>query len=88
MHIINFVEYQEYVDRLGEASCYLKKTLDWNHSADLDLERISDAMGTNWEINYSTSLGFPQKQVDDLKEVHRGDHPALLRYCVICAVKP
>ena len=77
------IEYQEYVDHLGEASCYLKKTLDWDHPADLDLERISNAMGTNWEIDYSSSLGFTQIQVDDLKQVHHNDHPALLRY-VLC----
>ena len=79
-----YIDYQDYVDSLGEASCYLKKTLDWDHPADLDLERISDAMGRDWEVSFSTTLGFTQRQVDDLKHTHRFDHPALLRYVCYC----
>ena len=71
------------MDQLGEASCYLKKTLDWDHPADLDLERISCAMGRDWEVSFSTTLGFSQNQVDDLKDAHRFDPLAQTRYASI-----
>ena len=58
----------------------MKKTLDWDYSADLDLERISIALGTNWEIDYPALLGFAHKQVADLKHDHRFDPIALLKY--------
>ena len=67
------------MDRLEEASCYLKKTLDWDHPTDLDLERISDVLGTDWENDYRISLGFTAEEIADLKHDHRFDSIALLR---------